>query len=166
MAKAHSVYTPENSQPAPLHLRLGRHLLASSMRDGVGSMQGRRGGDGTVVNSVVKAVSSFLAIRALLRDNVCPNAYNVCMHTITWDPDKNQQLQRERDVSFDDVLLALMTDQVLADIPHPRPERYPGQRLLVVRIDDEAYVVPYVTSEEGFFLKTIFPSRKARRAYL
>jgi len=88
------------------------------------------------------------------------------MYTITWDPDKNQQLQRERDVSFDDVLLALMTDQVLADIPHPRPERYPGQRLLVVRIDDEAYVVPYVTSEEGFFLKTIFPSRKARRAYL
>jgi hypothetical protein len=93
-------------------------------------------------------------------------AYNVRMRTITWDPDKNQQLQRERDVSFDDVLLALMTDQVLADIPHPRPERYPGQRLLVVRIDDEAYVVPYVTSEEGFFLKTIFPSRKARREYL
>jgi uncharacterized DUF497 family protein len=65
------------------------------------------------------------------------------MHTLTWDPDKNQQLQRERDVSFDDVLLALMTDQVLADIPHPRPERYPGQRLLIVRIDNEAYVVPY-----------------------
>ena len=41
------------------------------------------------------------------------------MYTITWDPDKNQQLQRERDVSFDDVLLALMTDQVLADIPIP-----------------------------------------------
>ena len=88
------------------------------------------------------------------------------MYTITWDPDKNQQLQRERDVSFDDVLLALMTDQVLADIPHPRPERYPGQRLLVVRIDNEAYVVPYVISEEGFFLKTIFPRRKARREYL
>jgi uncharacterized DUF497 family protein len=88
------------------------------------------------------------------------------MRTITWDPDKNQQLQRERDVSFDDVLLALMTDQVLADIPHPRPERYPGQRLLIVRIDNEAYVVPYVTSEESFFLKTIFPSRKARREYL
>jgi hypothetical protein len=35
-----------------------------------------------------------------------------------------------------------------------------------VRIDDEAYVVPYVTSEEGFFLRTIFPSRKARREYL
>ena len=88
------------------------------------------------------------------------------MHTITWDPDKNHQVQRERDVSFDDVLLALMTDQVLADIPHPRPERYPGQRLLVVRIADEASVVPYVTSEEGFFLKMIFPSRKARREYL
>jgi uncharacterized DUF497 family protein len=93
-------------------------------------------------------------------------AYNVRMRTITWDPDKNQQLQRERDVSFDDVLLALMTDQVLADIPHPRPERYPGQRLLVVRIDDEVYVVLYVTSEDGFFLKTIFPSRKARWEYL
>src|SRR4029450_4333902 len=38
----------------------------------------------------------------------------VCVHTITWDPDKNQQLPRERDMSFDDVLLALMTDQVLA----------------------------------------------------
>ena len=88
------------------------------------------------------------------------------MARIQWDPDKNAHLQRERGVSFEEVLVALDTDQVLADIPYPNPQRYPNQRLLIVNINDYAYEVPYVPTADGYFLRTIFPSRKATRRYL
>lgn len=45
-------------------------------------------------------------------------------------------------------------------------KKYPGQQVLVVRIEDYAYLVPFVESSEGRFLKTIMPSRKATRRYL
>ena len=41
-----------------------------------------------------------------------------------------------------------------------------GQQVLVVRIGEYAYLVPFVQSEEGRFLKTIIPSRKATRDFL
>ena len=36
----------------------------------------------------------------------------------------------------------------------------------VVAVDDYAYLVPFVESEEELFLKTIIPSRKATKRYL
>ncbi|TVQ39184.1 MAG: hypothetical protein EA384_07175 [Spirochaetaceae bacterium] len=49
---------------------------------------------------------------------------------------------------------------------HPNQDRYPGQQILVVRIGEYVYVVPFVDSDEGRFLKTIIPSRKATREHL
>ena len=48
---------------------------------------------------------------------------------------------------------------------HPNQDRYPGQKVSVVVIEGYAYLVPFVESEEGIFLKTIIPSRKATRQY-
>jgi hypothetical protein len=36
----------------------------------------------------------------------------------------------------------------------------------VVRIDDYAYLVPFVEDDDEVFLKTIIPSRKATKKYL
>lgn len=45
---------------------------------------------------------------------------------------------------------------------HPNQERYPGQMIYVVDIDNYLYLVPFVTEPDGtIFLKTIIPSRKA-----
>ena len=38
--------------------------------------------------------------------------------------------------------------------------------MLVIEIDGYAYLVPFVEGENGRFLKTIIPSRKATRDYL
>ena len=40
------------------------------------------------------------------------------------------------------------------------------QKMLVVKIRDYAYLVPYVESENEIFLKSIIPSRKATRDLL
>ncbi|SEK53383.1 DUF4258 domain-containing protein [Ectothiorhodospira marina] len=88
------------------------------------------------------------------------------MKQINWNAEKNQQLMSERGVSFEDVLFALQSGGLLDDGPHSNREKYPSQRIFVVRIDDYAWLVPYVENDREFFLKTIVPSRKATKKFL
>ena len=88
------------------------------------------------------------------------------MKTFNWNHVKNQQLVESRGISFEDVLFCVQQELVLDDLEHPNEERYPTQRILVVEVDNVAYLVPYVESEDEIFLKTIIPSRKATRKYL
>ena len=55
---------------------------------------------------------------------------------------------------------------ILDLVAHPNQTEYPGQQIIVVEINEYAYLVPFVESSEGNFLKTIIPSRKATRDYL
>jgi hypothetical protein len=72
----------------------------------------------------------------------------------------------ERGLCFEAVVTAIEAGDLLDVLDHTSPERYPGQRILVVRLNDYAHLVPYVQADEGLFLKTIIPSRKATRRYL
>ena len=85
--------------------------------------------------------------------------------TLLWSAEKDEWLRRERDIGFEDIEEALGQGKLLADTPHPNQERFPRQRVLIVEVRDEVYVVPYVSHESEIFLKTIYPSRKARRIY-
>lgn len=88
------------------------------------------------------------------------------MKRFNWNPDKNQQLIHDRGVSFEDVVFFILQGDILDNVKHPNPEKYPGQRIFVLSIDDYVHLVPYVESLEEIFLKTIIPSRKATREYL
>ncbi len=55
---------------------------------------------------------------------------------------------------------------ILDVVQHPNQEKYPNQQLIVVDIDNYAYLIPFVEDENGKYLKTIIPSRKATRDYL
>jgi len=88
------------------------------------------------------------------------------MKSINWNSTKNQQLILERGVSFEDVVFRLQQGALLDDIEHPNTDKYPGQRALVICIDDYVYLVPYVEDQKEIFLKTIIPSRKATKKYL
>jgi uncharacterized DUF497 family protein len=83
-----------------------------------------------------------------------------------WDSRKNELLKAERGISFEQIVLHIERGDVLAVVEHPNKERYPNQQLIVVAINDYVYLVPFVDSPEGRFLKTIIPSRKATRDYL
>ena len=87
------------------------------------------------------------------------------MKPISWNPEKNTRLKAERGVSFEDVVFHMMAGDILDTIEHPNQERYPGQQIHVVAVEDYVYLVPFVESEEVVFLKTIIPSRKATNAY-
>lgn len=88
------------------------------------------------------------------------------MKPFRWNHDKNELLKKDRSMSFEEIVLAIEADGLLDELRHPNPEKYPNQSILVIALDDYAYLVPYVEESDYFFLKTIIPSRKATRDYL
>lgn len=82
-----------------------------------------------------------------------------------WNEDKNRQLKEERDLSFEQILIAIEHDKLIDIIPHPKIE-YQHQQLLVIDIEGYIVLVPFVEDEEKIFLKTVFKSRKATKEYM
>lgn len=87
-----------------------------------------------------------------------PKIYN-------WNAKKNQLLLQERGISFERIVFEISTGNELDVVEHPNQEKYPGQRISIVQVDDYVYAVPFIESETEIFLKTIIPSRKATRQY-
>ena len=88
------------------------------------------------------------------------------MKYFSWNEDKNELLKEERQISFEDVVFYIEQGFLLDVLEHPNQEKYQGQKIFVVQIDEYAYLVPFVEDEREIFLKTIIPSRKATRRYL
>lgn len=83
-----------------------------------------------------------------------------------WNSEKNELLKVTRNVSFEQVEEIMRKKEVLDDYEHPNQEKYPGQRIMVVKIDGYCYVVPYKPEPDGdIWLKTVVPSRVAQRKY-
>ena len=83
-----------------------------------------------------------------------------------WNHEKNLKLKAERGISFEQVAMHIERGDVLDVIQHTNQRRYPNQQILVVEIDNYAYLVPFVEDAKSKFLKTIIPSREATRYYL
>ena len=88
------------------------------------------------------------------------------MKPFRWSPEKNEQLMRERSVSFEQMVVAIEGGGLLDLLAHPNPSKYPNQKILVVATDGYAYLVPFVEQADHYFLKTVIPSRKATRDHL
>jgi uncharacterized DUF497 family protein len=82
-----------------------------------------------------------------------------------WDPEKNERLKRERNISFEKIIFHLSQGDVWKIADHPDQENYPGQKIYFVTVEDYIYLVPHVVGKDYIFLKTIIPSRKATKMY-
>ena len=83
-----------------------------------------------------------------------------------WNDEKNELLKKLPGVSFEQVLLAIVSGNLVDRVKHPNPEKYPNQRVFLVKIENYVYSVPYVEDDEKIFLKTIIPNSKATKRYL
>lgn len=88
------------------------------------------------------------------------------MKGFTWDAEKNDWLMKVRGISFERVVHLIEHGGLLDVIAHPNPSRYPGQRILVVNVDDYVHLIPFTESDDQYFLRTVIPSRKATQRYL
>jgi len=88
------------------------------------------------------------------------------MKAFRWNHEKNEHLKAEREISFEEIVLALEGGGLLDVLRHPNKPKYPNQRVMVVGFYGYVYLVPFVEENEYYFLKTIILSRKATRDYL
>ncbi len=88
------------------------------------------------------------------------------MRLYDWSLVKNEELKTRRKISFEDIVFSISRDGLMDILEHPDQQRYPGQRIFIVNVDDYAYVVPFIEDEKTIFLKTIIPSRQMTRKYL
>lgn len=88
------------------------------------------------------------------------------MKLFEWSIKKNDQLKEGRGISFEDIVFYIDKGDVLDIVPHPQQSKYPKQRMFIINIENYAYLVPFIETEEVIFLKTIIPSRKATKKYL
>ena len=61
-----------------------------------------------------------------------------------WNNEKNEELKRERRVSFEQIVLLIKNVNILDILEHSKKEKYQNQRLYVIDIDNYAYVVPFI----------------------
>lgn len=84
-----------------------------------------------------------------------------------FSPEKNLKLIEERNISFEEVIVAIENDQVLDVLEHPNKKKYGNQKIYVIHMNLYVYLVPFITEKNGnIFLKTVIPSRKAKQKYL
>jgi len=88
------------------------------------------------------------------------------MKVFRWDNEKNEWLRQNRGVCFEEVVILMEREDVLETIEHPNQDKYPGQKIAIIRIENYAYLVPYIQESDEIFLKTIIPSRKATNKYV
>ena len=82
---------------------------------------------------------------------------------LRWSEEKNKILKSSRGLSFEQVVAAIGSDELLGIVPHPSKA---GQVVLIVRIEDYVCACPAVpTKDGGYFLKTLYPSRKLKKHY-
>jgi len=88
------------------------------------------------------------------------------MKYFSWNSDKNEWLKIERNISFEEIVFYIEQGGLLDIVEHPNLDKFEGQRLFIVNVENYAYLVPFVETSDDVFLKTIMPSRKATRQYL
>jgi len=84
---------------------------------------------------------------------------------ISWDSDKNEKLQNERNVSFEEIAFIIKNDNVIDIIDNPS-SNFDNQKCFIIEFENYIWVVPYVENGNDIFLKTAFPSRKHTKTYL
>ena len=84
---------------------------------------------------------------------------------LDWGNEKNNWLKVELKIGFEDIAVALEQGGLIDLKDHPRQDKYPNQKIMIVSWAEYIYLVPCVITKDGYFLKTIFPSRKAKRDY-
>ena len=83
-----------------------------------------------------------------------------------WSDKKNNELKKERNISFEIMIFQIESGKMLDIIEHPNQAKYSGQKIFIVEFDNYAYIVPFVESGDEIFLKTVIPSRKMTKKYL
>ncbi len=83
-----------------------------------------------------------------------------------WNSEKNKEFKKKRNITFEKIVTYINEGFTIDILEHPNKKDYKNQYLIIVDVDNYAFVVPSVINGDIWFLKTIFPSRKYTKLYL
>lgn len=88
--------------------------------------------------------------------------------TFEFSQEKNLLLRETRGIDFDAVIQAIKQGKILDNFKHKNVKKYPNQKLMIIRIKQYVYAIPYVINKAKgtIFLKTVYPSRDLTKKYL
>ena len=86
-------------------------------------------------------------------------------YKLEFNAEKNLLLKEIRGVCFEDVIKEIEKGRILDVL---RNKNYLNQRILVIKVKNYIYAVPYVVDQKrkNIFLKTVYPSRALTKKYL
>ena len=85
---------------------------------------------------------------------------------IRWDKKKELKLLAERGIDISEISEIIENGGILGAELVPNQKDHPGQKMVVVKYGGDYCCVPYVVEADGgWFLKTAFISRMARKKY-
>lgn len=82
-----------------------------------------------------------------------------------WSDEKDALLRQRRGVGFQDIVWAIESGGLIGIYDHPNPTKYPQQQILKVQMNDYVFIVPCVRENETYFLKILYPIRRATKEY-
>lgn len=83
-----------------------------------------------------------------------------------WNKEKNLWLKEKRGISFEQITTHIKNGDLIDIIKHPNNEKYANQKILIIKINNYIYAVPFIENGKNWFLKTIIPSRDFTKKYL
>jgi len=82
---------------------------------------------------------------------------------IIWDKEKNNWLQVNRRISFEEISGKILNRNYIDILENPTRD---NQMYFIMKINDYTWVVPFlIDDQERIVLKTAFPSRKFHNRY-
>jgi predicted thioredoxin/glutaredoxin len=88
------------------------------------------------------------------------------MKVFEWNEDKNELLKKSRNISFEEIVVAIQNGGLLDRLKHHNAKKYPNQFIFYVKYENYVYSVPFVEDDSKIFLKTIYPDREKTKYYL
>jgi hypothetical protein len=88
------------------------------------------------------------------------------MKYFDWSEEKNELIKQERGITFEEIIFAISNGGLVDVINHPNEQKYPGQKIFFVEINDYIFTVPFIEDSNRIFLKTVYPDRIATKKYL
>lgn len=82
------------------------------------------------------------------------------MKEFRFNLEKSERLKIDRGINFETVVEIIKNDKKVKAIAHPNKNKYPKQRIFLVKIKEYIYLVPFIEEDDYIFLKTIYPSTK------
>jgi len=58
------------------------------------------------------------------------------MKIINWSIEKNEILKNTRNISFEDIVIEIINDNIVDTVNHPNQEKYPNQKIFLISINE------------------------------